>query len=91
MRVPTERMERLLRNRRVGNTVTEGLKRLSEYLDELEANKNSKPDQVREGIEAYIGLWHRAVEKGVVLPSDEIGVALAKVEERGGLYKVAED
>lgn len=71
--------------------MTQRPKQLSEYLNELEANKDSKPDQVREGIEAYISLWQRAVEKGIVLPSDEIGAALAKVEERGGLYKVAED
>ncbi|HYB75864.1 MAG TPA: hypothetical protein VEC08_02790 [Nitrososphaerales archaeon] len=71
--------------------MTQSPKRLSEYLNELEADKDSRPDQVREGIEAYISLWQRAVEKGVVLLSDEIGAALAKVEERGGLYKVAED
>ena len=66
-------------------------KRLSEYLNELEANKDSRPDQVKEGIETYIGLWQRAIEKGIVLPEDEIDAALAKVEEGGGLYKVAED
>ena len=65
--------------------------RLSEYLKELEANKDSKPDQVREGVEVYVGLWQKAVEKGVVLLSDEIGVALAKVEEQGGLYRAAEE
>lgn len=71
--------------------MTQRPKRLSEYLNELEADKDSRPDQVKEGIEAYIGLWQRAVEKGIVFPSDEIGAALAKVEERGGLYKVAEE
>ena len=60
-------------------------------MHELEANKDSKPDQVREGIEAYISLWQRVVEKGIVLPTDEIGVALAKVEEQGGLYRAAGD
>lgn len=62
---------------------------MSYYLAELEANMESKPEQVREGIEIYVGLWRRAVERGVVLSSDEIGAALAKIEESGGLYKAA--
>jgi hypothetical protein len=66
-------------------------KRLSEYLAELERNKDEKPDQVREGIEIYLELWKKAVGNGVVLPSDDIGAALAKVEGKGGLYKAAED
>ena len=66
-------------------------KKVAEYIEELERNKDEKPDQVRDGIEIYLGLWKKALEKGVILPSDEIGVALAKVEERGGLYKAAED
>ncbi|MGD0476969.1 MAG: hypothetical protein ABSB29_02245 [Nitrososphaerales archaeon] len=67
------------------------LKDLTEYLEELEKNKDGKPEQVRDGIEIYLGLWRRAVEKGVVLPSDEVSDALAKIEEKGGLYKAAED
>ncbi|MGP8125281.1 MAG: hypothetical protein ACLQEQ_05340 [Nitrososphaerales archaeon] len=66
-------------------------KKVAEYLEELEKNKDGKPDQVRDGIEIYLGLWRRALEKGVVLPSDEISAALAKVEEKGGLYKATED
>jgi hypothetical protein len=66
------------------------LKNVTEYLGELERNKNGKPEQVREGIEIYIGLWERALENGVVLPSDEIGAALAKIEVKGGLYKAAD-
>lgn len=66
-------------------------KNVTEYLEELERNKDDKPDQVRDGIEIYLGLWRRALERGVVLPSDEIGAALAKIEEKGGLYKAAED
>lgn len=66
------------------------LKNVTEYLGELERNKNGKPEQVREGIEIYLGLWERALENGVVLPSDEIGAALAKIEEKGGLYKAAD-
>ena len=62
-----------------------------EYLEELEKNKDDKPDPVRDGIEIYLGLWRRALEKGVVLPLKEISGALAKVEERGGLYRATED
>jgi len=65
-------------------------KDVTAYLEELEKNKDGKSDQVRDGIEIYLGLWRRALEKGVVLPSDEIGDALAKIEEKGGLYKAAE-
>ena len=64
---------------------------VSDYIEELERNKNGKPDQVRDGIEIYLELWKKAIERGAILPSDEIGQALAKVEEKGGLYKVAED
>ena len=66
-------------------------KKVEDYLEELEKNKNGKPDQVREGIEIYLGLWRKALDRGVVLPSDEISAALAKVEGKGGLYKAAED
>jgi len=66
-------------------------KNVTEYLEELEKNKDDKPDQVRDGIEIYLGLWRRALEKGMVQPSDEISDALSTIEEKGGLYKVAED
>jgi hypothetical protein len=36
-------------------------------------------------------LWRKAIEKGLVDPSDEMIVALEKVERAGGLRKVAED
>lgn len=66
-------------------------KKVSEYLEELERDVEGKPDQVREGIEIYVGLWRKALQKGVVSETDEVPAALAKVEERGGLYKAAED
>lgn len=59
------------------------------YLEELERNKEGKPDQVREGIDIYIDLWNRAISKGIVSPSDPIDRALAKLEAVGGLYKAA--
>jgi len=64
---------------------------VADYLAELERNKDDKPDQVKDGIEIYLNLWRSAVEKGVVLPSDEISAALAKIEKKGGLYRAAED
>lgn len=66
-------------------------KNVTEYLEELEKNKDDKSDQVSDGIEIYLGLWRRALEKGMVQPSDEISDALAKIEEKGGLYEAAED
>jgi len=66
-------------------------KKVAEYLEELKRNKDGKPDQVRDGIEIYLDLWRKALEKGVVLPSDEIGAALEKVEKKGGLYTATED
>lgn len=67
------------------------VRRLSEYLKELEKTKKDKPEQVKEALEIYLDLWKRAIEKGVVEPADEIEKALSKVEESGGLYKAGED
>jgi hypothetical protein len=64
---------------------------LREYLAALEDKKSEKPEQVREGIEAYLGLWRKAIEKGVVKPAEELESALAKVEAKGGLYEAAEE
>ena len=60
------------------------------YLRDLETGKEEKPDQVKQGIEVYIELWRKAVSLGVVSGSDEIGVALEKIESKGGLYRAAE-
>lgn len=64
---------------------------LGEYLKELEKTKKGKPGQVSDALEVYLDLWRRAVEKGIVERSDEIEDALSKVDQSGGLYKVAED
>jgi hypothetical protein len=66
------------------------MKTLAEYLAELDSKKRDKPPQVKEGIEIYIDLWKKVVEKGVVTDSDEVDVALRKVDEAGGLYRAAE-
>ncbi len=65
-------------------------KSVDEYLKELEAKKDERPEQVRQGLEIYVGLWKDAIQKGVVRPSDEIEAALAKIEEKGGLQKISE-
>ncbi len=61
------------------------------YLEELEKNKAERPEQIRDAIDIYIELWKKALEKGLVKSSDDIGDALAKIDEKGGLYKAAED
>jgi len=62
---------------------------LEEYLEELEGKKSDKPEQVQEGMKIYVELWRKAVERGVVALSDDLGVALEEVEALGGLYKAA--
>lgn len=64
---------------------------LGEYLRELEKTKKGKPEQVAEALEIYLDLWKRAMVKGIVKPTDEVGTALSKIEENGGLYRAAED
>jgi hypothetical protein len=64
---------------------------LEEYLAALKDRKSEKPEQVREGIETYLGLWRKAMEKGAVKPSEELESALAKIEAKGGLYEAAEE
>ncbi len=66
------------------------VRNVEEYLRELERNKGEKPDQVKDALEAYVDLWRRAIEKGIVSQTDEITEALAKIEEKGGLYQAAE-
>jgi hypothetical protein len=59
------------------------------YLEELEKTKEGRPEQVKEGLEIYIDLWEKAIERGVVAESDGVEVALAKIEKEGGLYAAA--
>jgi hypothetical protein len=66
------------------------VKTLQEYLTELEGKNEGKPDQVKEGMLIYLELWRKVVDRGLVSPSDEIDVAVSKVERAGGLYKAAE-
>jgi hypothetical protein len=67
------------------------VKTLGEYLTELEKTRKGKPEQVSDALEVYLGLWRKAIGKGIVQPTDEVVDALSKVEESGGLYKAAGD
>ncbi len=60
------------------------------YLEELQKTKKERSEQVKEGLEIYIDLWKKAIENGVVSELDAVDDALAKIEEKGGLYKAAE-
>ena len=59
------------------------------YIGELERTKEHRPEQVREGLEIYIGLWEKAIERGVVEETDGVDAALEKIEKEGGLYAAA--
>ncbi len=61
-----------------------------DYLRQLERTKPGKDEQVREGLETFIGLWEKAIENGVVSDADSVEAALAKLEKAGGLYRAAE-
>jgi len=65
------------------------VKDVRSYIDELERTKDGRPEQVKEGLEIYIGLWKKAIERGVVAETDRVDTALAKVEKEGGLYAAA--
>lgn len=71
--------------------MTTKLRNVKAYLEELEKTKGDRNEQVRDGLEIYIDLWKRAIERGVVAESDGVADALVKIEKRGGLYKAAED
>ena len=59
------------------------------YLAELEETKERREGQVKEGLEIYIGLWRKAIARGVVSETEGVDVALASIEAQGGLYKAA--
>lgn len=65
-------------------------KTVKDYISELEGSSGEKPAEVRDALRIYVDLWKRAIEKGVVEPGDEIGEALAKIDQSGGLYQAAE-
>jgi hypothetical protein len=69
--------------------LTAGMKNVRTYIDELERTKEDRPEQVKEGLEIYINLWEKAIERGVVEESDGVDTALTKIEKEGGLYAAA--
>ena len=64
-------------------------KDLRSYLEELQKTKEARSEQVREGLEIYIDLWRKAIERGAGAETDGVDSALAKIERLGGLYKAA--
>lgn len=67
-----------------------GVRRVREYLEELEASKAGREAQVKEGLEIYVDLWKKLIENGTVSEADDVDAALIKIEAKGGLYKAAE-
>jgi hypothetical protein len=61
------------------------------YLRELKQTRKDKPAQVREALDIYISLWEKALEQGLVRPDEEVGEALKRVGESGGLYRASGD
>jgi hypothetical protein len=64
-------------------------KDVRKYLEELEKTKEGRTEQVKEGLEIYISLWRRAMERGVIAGTDGVDDALAKIEKAGGMYVAA--
>jgi hypothetical protein len=61
------------------------------YLQKLERSKEGKPEQIRDAIDIYLGLWRNAIEKGVISAKDDVESALEKIESAGGLYGIEND
>jgi hypothetical protein len=66
------------------------VRKVSEYIAELEKTLAGRTEQVREGLEIYIELWKKAVDNGVISMDDGVEFALSKIEAKGGLYRAAE-
>ena len=71
--------------------MTARMRNVRSYLEELEKTKEERTEQVKEGLEMYIDLWKKAIERGVIGETDEVDSALVKIENAGGLYKAAGD
>ena len=63
---------------------------VKEYIGQLKETKKGKPAQIRDALDIYIELWDGVIKKGTISESDEIDVALAKIDRAGGLYKAAD-
>ena len=69
--------------------MTSRAKDVRSYMDELKRTKNDRPAQVKEGLEIYLDLWEKAIERVVVEETDGVESALAKIEKEGGLHAAA--
>ncbi|GEM_PF-1245532 len=65
------------------------VKNVRAYVDELERSKEGRTEQVKEGLEIYIELWEKAIERGAIDETDAVDKALEKIDELGGLYSAA--
>ena len=63
---------------------------VKEYLEQLKETRKGKPSQIKDALDIYVDLWNKAIEKGTISAEDEVGLALSKIEEAGGLYRIAE-
>ena len=61
-----------------------------EYIDQLKETKKGKPQQIKEALDIYLGLWDKVIENGTILEKDEVSAALAKLDQAGGLYVAAD-
>ncbi len=69
--------------------MTPKAKDVKDYLEALAKTNMDRSEQVKEGLEIYIDLWRRAIQRGVIAESDSVDDALVKIEKRGGLYEAA--
>jgi hypothetical protein len=63
---------------------------VKDYLKGLTESLEGRPDQVKAGLEIYLDLWDRAIEKGIINEEDSVEDALGKLDEKGGLQKATE-
>ncbi len=61
-----------------------------EYVEQLKETRKGKPPQIRDALDIYVELWDKVIENGTVSDEDEVGVALSKLDQVGGLYDAAE-
>jgi hypothetical protein len=64
-------------------------KNVRAYVDDLKRSKEGRSEQVKEGLEIYVELWEKAIERGVVDETDGVDEALEKIDKIGGLYSAA--
>jgi hypothetical protein len=61
-----------------------------EYLEQLQETKKGKPGQIKDALDIYMELWEKVIKNGTVSEDDEVGAALSKLDQAGGLYGAAE-